>query len=191
MSRAWIAVLLLVGCGGGTLDPAAQTQLEADAGIIRAVIQHRMKNWRHAGPRAQEILVLDTMAAHQSSQKFNRARAAGLGWGRPETWEAFFAAKTRRLWFPHSSTDSFTLISRGRVELAHDGKGDWDGSRIGHSESDGYFGFAGLSISEDGAEAIVEWFWHCGVLCADGWISRLVFEDGVWRLAETHGLWIS
>ena len=158
---------------------------------MNAVIQHRMKNWRHDGPQALEIMVLDTVDAHRPSKYLDRARAAGLGWGRPETWDAFFAAKTRRLWFPHGSTDSFTLISRGRVELAHDQEGDWDGDRIGHPESDGYFGFSGLSISEDGSEAIVGWYWHCGSLCADGWVSRLVFEEGEWRLAETQGLWIS
>lgn len=155
MIRAWIAVLLLVGCGGGTPDPAAQAQSEADAGIIRAVIQHRMKNWRHEAPRAQEILVVDTMAAQQSSQHLDRARAEGLGWGRSDTWEAFFAANTRRLGFVHGSTDSFTLISRGRVEPAY------------HQER------------------------HCGVLCKNGWVRRLVLEDGMWKLVDTLALWIS
>lgn len=177
MRALWTPALLLAACSGPDWsDPAQVAAAATDARIIEAIIENRVQDWQSRGHKVHPIKVVKTIGgAIRDPQYFDRTRANGLGWGRPATWDAFFSAQSRRLRIPPDLSFKFGFV--GESHEPPEGGGD--------------FYFAALSVSDDGQEALVYCSWYCGPLCGDGWISRLVFENGVWRVANEQGLWVS
>lgn len=177
MKWFWIPGLLLASCSGEDWsDPAQVASATTDARIIEAIIEHRVQDWQSQGHQIRPIKVVKSIGGSiMDPQSFDRPRADGLGWGRPATWDAFFSAQPRQLRIPPNLSFKFGLV----------------GERHEPPQGGGDFYFAALTVSDDGQEALVCCSWYCGPVCGDGWISRLVFENGVWRVANEQGLWVS
>jgi len=53
------------------------------------------------------------------------------------------------------------------------------------------FSFSRPGFSVDGREAFLYYSYSCGSLCGEGIVAHLRQEDGVWRVVDQYGLWIS
>lgn len=189
---AGCALLVLAACSREDWsDPAKVAAATADVQIIEAVVDHRMQRWHRADGQASRVLVMKTIGGSPPPESFSREQAASTGWGRTETWDSFFTAQKRRLSLPPGLRPHFELVAESAMDAGFGGEMQWHDVRVGYPGSDGYFAYDALVVSNDGTEAIVMWSWICGTLCGDGSISRLVFEDGKWRVADTQRLWVS
>lgn len=190
MKGAGLLVFAAIGCGHDEFDPAQVAAAHHDAAIIEVITAHRMLRWNNQTTQDAPILVLRDLHAAPSLTSPHREGLDQIPWGQPATWTAFLLAEERRLRFPPDLQLGFSLLSESETEDGRTRDG-WSGAKAGHPGSEGYFYFGPIIVNEAASEAIVMWAWHCGSLCADGWISRLVYENGTWRLAEIEGLWVS
>jgi len=194
MKAHWIPALLLAACGGEDWsDPEMVAAATTEVRIIEAIVTQKAESWAQQGKSVPTSLVLSEMGGGGAigPSSLDRAQADGYGWGRPDTWDAFFASPARSLRIPPRVEVSFHLVSDWQISLATGPGFDWYGGGAGYPGSQGYYSFDKLTLSYDGTEAIVLGAFTCGGLCGSGSIYHLVLEDGVWRIAHMELLWIS
>jgi hypothetical protein len=193
MSRFWIPLLLLTACSSEDWsDPAKVATATADVKIIEAIVNQKAEAWAQRQNRVPTLLVLNRIgSASEVVGSLDRTKANGYGWGQAETWDAFFTVSARPLRIPPATGSSFFLISKLQTELARGPDYDWFGGGAGFPDSEGFFHFDALTLSQDGTEAIVLGSYICGGLCGSGSVYHLGLEAGVWRVAHAEWLWVS